>query len=390
MRSDGPNDKASIREGMVKIVRSFVTRRITMQPDKIPHTFTQVPYRKLMNWMWAESAARFRPLRAWGMPTHLQVEPAGICNLKCALCPVTDGMNRKGGIMPLDLFQELIREIGDHLFMIFLWDWGEPFMNSYLCEMIESAKAKSIKVVVSTNGHMLANSDLAERVVRVGLDTLIVAIDGISQQTYEQYRGKGRLGDALAGLKAVVEAKRKLGRTHPLVNFRFIAMRHNEHEIPELRNFALKTGADVLTIKTLNPSSNDTYGECKVGSSAGGESFQTQNSRYRRYAVEPESSTRVRRAWNPCRNLWNAPAVHWDGAVCPCTFDYDERFVLGRLMEQSFAETWNGPAYRKMRKDFKLQRVHFCRECTYAFMGGNCQHETVRDPHFFYPDAGAF
>jgi radical SAM protein with 4Fe4S-binding SPASM domain len=389
MRSDDLKDKVRLLGGMAKIVRTFLTRRVTMQVDQIPYVFTRVPYGKLINWALVESAAWLRPLRAWGMPTHLQLEPAGICNLKCVLCPVTEGMNRRGDIMPVGLFQQLIREIGDHLFLIFLWDWGEPFMNPHLCEMIESAKEKSIKVVVSTNGHLLANPELAERPVYSGLDTLIVAIDGISQQTYEQYRGKGRLGDALAGLKAVVQAKRKSGRRHPLVNFRFIAMRHNEHEIPKLKNFVRETGADALTIKTLNTSSNDTYGDRAIQLSEREELFQPQDTRYRRFAVAPGSSVRARRAWNPCKNLWNAPTVHWDGTVCPCTYDYDERFVLGRLTEQPFAEIWNGPAYRKMRRDFKQQCIHFCRECSYAFAGGNCQDETVKEAFFFNPDASA-
>jgi radical SAM protein with 4Fe4S-binding SPASM domain len=387
MRSEDSRDKAGLLGGMAKIAGAFLTRRVTMQVDQIPYVFTRVPYGKLINWALVESAARLQPLRAWGMPTHLQLEPAGICNLKCALCPVTEGMNRGGGIMPLGLFQQLIREIGDHLFLILLWDWGEPFMNPHLCEMIEFAKERNIKVVVSTNGHLLKNPELAERLVYSGLDTLIVAIDGISQQTYEQYRGKGRLGDALAGLKAVVQAKRKLGRRHPLINFRFIAMRHNEHEIPKLNNFARETGADALTIKTLNTCSNDTYGDHATQLSEREELFQPQDTRYRRFAVAPGSSERARWAWNSCKNLWNAPSVHWDGTVCPCTFDYDERFVLGRLMERPFAEIWNGPGYRKMRRDFKQQCIHFCRECSYSFAGGNCQYETVKEAFFFNLDA---
>ena len=374
-------------EGVGKALRAFLIRRVEMQADQIPYVFKNQSYRKITNWALAEASARLHPLKSWGMPTHLQLEPAGVCNLQCALCPVTEGMNRSGGLMSLDLFKALIDEIGEWLFMIFLWDWGEPFMNPNLCAMIEYAQARSIRTIVSTNGHLLTDPELAERVVQSGLDTLIFAIDGISQDTYERYRGRGRLADALAGLKAVVVAREKMDRKHPLINFRFIAMSHNEHEIPLLENFVRATGADVLTIKTLNTCANDTYGEHADERAKREDMFLPKAQRYCRFAPGSESSSRVRRDFNACKNLWNSPTVHWDGTVSACTYDYDERFVLGKLKTQAFAEIWNGPAYREMRQHFIQQDIHFCRECSYAFVGGNCQDETVRNAQRLNSDA---
>jgi radical SAM protein with 4Fe4S-binding SPASM domain len=259
-------------------------------------------------------------------------------------------------------------------------------MNPDLCAMIEYAKARGIRTIVSTNGHLLTDPALAERVVQSGLDTLIFAIDGISQETYERYRGRGRLADALAGLKTVVAARKKRGGKTPLINFRFIAMSHNEHEIPMLESFVRNTGADVLTIKTLNTCANDTYGERAGERQQREDAFLPEAQRYRRFVAGPELSSRVRRGTNACKNLWNSPTVHWDGTIAPCTYDYNERFILGGLQEQSVAKIWNGPAYREMRKHFIQQDVYFCRECSYAFVGGSCLGETVRDIQRLNPD----
>lgn len=38
--------------------------------------------------------------------------------------------------MTMDLFQRIIDELGDFLFLILLWDWGEPFLNPHIYDMI--------------------------------------------------------------------------------------------------------------------------------------------------------------------------------------------------------------------------------------------------------------
>ena len=58
--------------------------------------------------------------------------------------------------------------------------------------MIRYASERRIKLISSTNGHLFARGDHADRVVRSGLDTLIVALDGITQETYDKYRQQAK------------------------------------------------------------------------------------------------------------------------------------------------------------------------------------------------------
>ena len=51
------------------------------------------------------------------------------CNLSCALCPVTKGLERPQGHMDPALFRRLLDETGDFVFTLLFWDWGEPFVN---------------------------------------------------------------------------------------------------------------------------------------------------------------------------------------------------------------------------------------------------------------------
>jgi MoaA/NifB/PqqE/SkfB family radical SAM enzyme len=62
----------------------------------------------------------------------------------------------------------------------------------------------------------------------------------------------------LQGIRTLVDRKRALNSNTPLINLRFLVMRHNEHEIPELLELAKSLGVDALTFNTLNSHCQET------------------------------------------------------------------------------------------------------------------------------------
>jgi radical SAM protein with 4Fe4S-binding SPASM domain len=365
----------------LQVVKALLTRRLRMECDRVPYEFQRLPLKKILNWLLVEGSIYLKPRRPWGWPTHLQVEPTNLCNLRCAFCPVTTGMDRPSGSMDVDVFKKLIDEIGDYLFIILFWDWGEPSLNAGVYEMISYAGRRGIKTVLSTNGHLYARGDHAERLVRSGLDSVICAVDGIAEETYNRYRRSGDVNRVIAGVKQLAAARRALGSVTPLINFRFIPMKHNEHEIPRLREFAQSIGADALTLKTLNPYDG---GECSSDEADGNE-FLPENPAYQRFRYDPVTGQRIRRKRNPCKTLWNNPVIHWNGKVCPCAFDPHDHYALGDLSAESFAEIWSGPSYRELRRRFRedYQQVTLCSDCSYAFEGGSCSTEIIAEAQFF-------
>jgi radical SAM protein with 4Fe4S-binding SPASM domain len=360
------------------LLKALATRTVVFGCDRILYRFEKVPLKKLVNWILVEASAHLRTPKPWGYPTILQVEPTNRCNLRCTLCPVAEGLERPSGSMELDLFKRMIDEAGGYVFLILLWEWGEPFINPRIYEMISYARQRGIKLVTSTNGHLFANKENAEKVVRSGLDTLIFAMDGISQDTYERYRRDGKLETILQGIRNVVERKKALGSQTPLVNLRFIAMKHNEHEIPALRDLAVSLGVDALTIKTLFPGHGcdprkDRENEFIPGTPA-----------YRRFEYTADFE-RLRLRRNPCRSLWMAPAVHWNGVMCPCSFDVEEHYPFGDLKSASFKDIWFGETLTGMRRRFRgdWESIPLCSQCSYAYKGGDCSRDTVIEAVFF-------
>lgn len=366
-------------------MRALVLRKLVIECDRIPHEFNDVPIKKIVNWIKVETSVRRKPERPWGWPTHLMIEPTNHCNLRCVLCPVTSGMSRPRGYMDRDLFRKIIDEVGDYVFFVLLWNWGEPFLNPSVFEMISYAKKRGIRVVSSTNGHFLAKPGNAERLIRSGLDTLIVAIDGIRQETHERYRQGGHLEIVLKGIKSIQEKKRDLKSGTPLINLRFIVMKQNEHEISELKELASSLGVEALTLKTLNDYLNVAYHDGRLLEAEKKSEFLPDNSRYRRFDAGRSGKKLRRLKRNPCKNLWNNPVIDWDGTVCPCTYDFDEKYVLGNLKKTDFKDIWFGREYGRIRRQFRSnwKVMDLCGSCSYAFRGGSSIEDIIPEVLFF-------
>lgn len=368
---------------------AVLTRSVSFEMDLVPFTFQDLPLKKITNWLLAESSVVFKPGRPWGFPTILQVEPTSRCNLRCKLCPVGTGLGRPVGDMDLPMFRRIIDELGEYLLLIMFWDWGEPFLNPDAYEMIRIARRAGIKVVCSTNGHVFASGDHARRVVDCGLDVLVFSVDGITQETYERYRRRGSLEKVLKGITEVVAEKHRLHSDTPLVNFRFIVMKHSEGEVPRIKEFASSLGVDVLTLRKfhfvpgsgidLEPGSD----EKTVGV---GETLVPSHSKYQLPMIPTGGRLPLRVERNPCKNLWNCPTIHWDGTVCSCFMDYNEQRPIGSLQAKSFREIWYGEGYRRLRRAFrdKWKELALCKDCASGFQGGDVGRDANAEAFFFH------
>ena len=364
-----------------KAITALLTRKIRIECDHIPYEFYNVPIKKILNWIIVEASIIFKPTKPWGWPTHLQVEPTNICNLRCALCPISQGMDRPSRHMDFNIFKKIIDEMGDYVFLILLWEWGEPFLNPRVYEMISYAKQRHITVVSSTNGHVFAEGDHAHKLIHSGIDSIIFAMDGISQETYERYRIGGDLNTVIEGIKNVVAAKSALNSKSPFIHLRFIPMKHNAHEIPKLKDFARALKVDALTYKTLNPHDDRKI----IAKEKFGNEFIPEDPKHQRFKYDSQSQARILRMRNPCKCLWNCPAIHSSGEVCPCTFDVHNKYVIGNIAKENFKEIWRGTRYRTYRRIFRknYQKIPMCSGCSYAFEGGTLSTETIVQTHFF-------
>ncbi len=336
-------------------VPEVVTRgRFPFTFDDLAIPFTGLSAAQRVNLLREGFDLLIRPERAWGRPAVLQVEPTNHCGLHCPLCPTGSRTARRPqGHMTPELFGLVLESCAPTLLCVVFYGWGEPFENPALPDMIAACTERGVRTVVSTNGQCLRTPEEADAVVRAGLSALIVAVDGSTQETYERYRRGGLLDRAQRCLANIETARQRQNVRRPYTNLRAVLTQDVSAEIPALEALAQRLGADVFSCKTLG---------CMVGQ-AQFRQYEPGSAEFRRFPRPEDSPARGRFR---CPFPFRQPTVFWDGTVVGCEFDYELEQPWGRAGEQPFAEIWNGPPARELRRRLRKGEVSgFCTRCPY-------------------------
>ena len=145
-----------------------------------------------------------------------------------------------------ECFGSLMRRYGPSALELMLCNYGEPLMNPNTPKFIALARSYLMRTGLSTN--MTSPRFDARAYVASGLDFMTVSLDGASQTTYERYRRNGDLEQAFANIRALVGAKRDLGKQTPVISWQFLAFEHNAHEIEDGIAIARELGIDQFVV----------------------------------------------------------------------------------------------------------------------------------------------
>ena len=336
-------------------------RTVTLSHDAIDYVWHNVPEKKYQNWKSMSGSPRDTANFSMpGYPYMLQIEPTNLCNLACTVCPSgRNELNRERRHMTLDEFRSVIDDMEDYLLFLVMWDWGEPLLNPQLPAMIRYASDRDIRTVTSTNGHFSDDESFLEDLLTSGLSTMIVAIDSLSEESYEMYRRKGSLTRALDGLKKIIAIRNRTGAKTEIV-LRMVIMKQNEHELSVMRKTAKEIGVARFTVKTANPT---------CGTACMDPAIVPDNPEYRRYEYMPGTYERIRTDAG-CSYIWFMSNIQSNGDVVPCTCDYDGEMKIGNIRTQKFSGIWDSPAYRELRKKIynKDGVMGKCRHCDSNFI----------------------
>jgi radical SAM protein with 4Fe4S-binding SPASM domain len=291
-----------------------------------------------------------------GLPVSISAELTNNCNLNCPQCSSGSGlMERKRGFMDIELFKKVMKELRPYLYNVNLYFQGEPMLHPSFFSF--PASCLKTHTVVSTNGHFLSE-DNSERIVRSGLDKLIISLDGIDQETYSAYRVNGNVIKVIDGINNVASAKKKY-KSSLKIEIQFLVNRFNEHQIGKVRELA-KSVQGSVRLKSM-----------QIIDKADISSWQPSSRRFRRYKNKDGEYVIKSSLPDRCARLWFNPVITWDGKVVPCCFDKNAEYVMGDLNNDSFSEIWNGPKYRIFRKRILTGRntIEMCRNCTSGLKG---------------------
>lgn len=284
---------------------------------------------KVRNLMLACRESVSRAVEVRSLPYVLNIDTINACNLACPFCPTgTKQLHRKKSRLGFDEVRRIIDLTASHVLAVRFYNWGEPFINPEIFEMIRYAGERGLHTSVSSN-LSIKGEGLAERILDSGLDNLHVSVDGLEQATLEPYRRKADAVRVYDNIREIVAQRRRRGSASPRIELVFLVFRHNEHEVPRLAAAARELGVDAFT-----PSPAFIYHD----------SFVPRDPRF----APLRSIFR-----HSCHYLYSELTIEADGGISPCCTNSDSRWDVGSIADLGNAEElrafWNSPTYRAMR-----------------------------------------
>lgn len=296
-----------------------------------------------------------RPIQ-WGLPIGLSVEPTTSCNLRCPQCPSgLRSFSRPTGMLDLPSFKRWLRPISGRLWTLQLYFQGEPLLHPGFSEAVRIGHDAGLFTMSSTNGHFLTEAH-CHKLVESGLDLLVISIDGVDQERYQEYRVGGSLEKVLDGSRELIRIRKQLKSKTPYLIFQMVVFRHNRHQIEAAKELARQIGFDEIRFKTAQVYDADSAGK-----------LIPEEAVYTRYARDESGRFGLKNSLpDHCWRLWHSPVVSWDGKVLPCCFDKDAQHIMGELPLADFSSIWRGERYGNFRRALLRDRrsTDICRNCS--------------------------
>ncbi|APD87547.1 hypothetical protein BM527_16430 [Alteromonas sp. Mex14] len=294
--------------------------------------------------------ARNRPVHSNRTPFIFNFELTNKCPFSCIMCARTNNMTREEGIMSFDLFREIIDQL-DHIGSdktqeMWLHGFGESLVHPDFDQFLSYAVDKGFNVGLSVNPFLLTNKT-SKKLLNCRPRHLYLAIDGHDNESFEKIRGlKGAYDKSVERLENFLSLKNALSPNTKIdigmIDFELnktsiAAMKEKWNNIDQSVNFFAKP------FTTWDGSAEDVL------------------------ALKNSTRTKIDSLNKPvtCDFPWKKMTVNWDGKVTPCCFDYNKKYVLGDLSQQSINDIWNGDQMKKLRAEFKSGNVTnpLCENC---------------------------
>lgn len=314
------------------------------------------------NFLLAHYERATRAVEVRSKPFVLLLDPASACQLQCPMCPTgLENAGRVGhgrtsyrtrGLLARDVFDAVLDELGDTLFFVHLYNWGEPLLNKDLTYFIRELAKRDIAVDTNTNLSLKLSDRAIDELIESGIDRIEASIDGFSQETYGRYRIKGHFDLARDNLLRLAAARDRLGRNTQIV-WNFLVFRFNENEIEPARRFCIDHGIefvrrDAALSEALRAEFLPSYREGEVL-----EGFFEQR-------AQPFAAKSIEtRAEQSCGWHYYYSVINADGSVSPCCAPWESDWDFGFVEpgKTRFADIWNSAPVQASRRDVAGHRL---------------------------------
>jgi MoaA/NifB/PqqE/SkfB family radical SAM enzyme len=304
------------------------------------------------NWIRSVIELKTGASRIKARPLKLTIDSTNVCQLRCPLCPTgLQVHDRDNGHASLQMLEKLLDEVGDYVFFIDFFNWGEPLLNTHLEDFIRLANVRNVLCTISTNLSLPLTEERIERLVTSGLREMIVSLDGASSDTYQTYRRRGNFDLVCDNMRRIVDAKRRLGVTSPLLTWQFLIFSFNEHEQENAKALADEIGVDRILFR---PAFLDV--DRYPLPQAEREAMAAWKPKDKLYQIETFTQAAAKHH-SRCGWHYTSAAINWDGSVAPCCTLFEKQHDFGSIGDgKSYMDVVNNDAFRSVRDRFSGRR----------------------------------
>lgn len=335
-----------------------------------------------------EQAEPFRPLM-------VKIKLLWRCNQACPMC---DYWRRND---PTPLTFELVTRTLDELAGLGCrkvhFSGGEPTLRPDLPDLVAYARRLKLRVALTSNGTLL-DRELCRRLVKAGLNGVCISIDSPVRAVHDRMRGMpGAFKQMLTGVRTLRLAAEARG-ARLAIRVNTVVSRENYDSLPGLPDLAHAIGAQHILLMPVDDPSGalrlnkrslldytrriapvlaeramalGLMREPREAFPFGVTCQELAASRAGRYA-------RGLYERQPCYAPWTHALVAADARVAPCCSA--PRVTVGNLLQQRFADVWQGEPFRQLRAAMRDGRaLPHCAGCDVFLAENQMLHQVMTD-----------
>jgi predicted O-linked N-acetylglucosamine transferase (SPINDLY family)/MoaA/NifB/PqqE/SkfB family radical SAM enzyme len=309
---------------------------------------------------------------------RLQIEVTTGCNLRCAGCQRTIGLEAntwRSVQMPRERFEAVLRH-APAARMLVLQGIGEPTLHPDIDAFVAFAHGLGKYRVISFNTNALVRElPFYETLRGVGLGHVSVSVDSLVPATAQALRAGtdvGKLREAVAGL----------ARLFPNLTVSIVLSRRNLGELASLLDAVAALGARVIEVQPLIGYGDGPQAAVNAWCLDARDSAQARallaQARARLPGVTVLGAPALEPDGSRCRRPFHAVYVTVDGLLTPCCTTNDvEAFGRTSLVEHDWADAWQQPGVVRWLNGFIDREPSMCQGCAFNPSGAGVRRPPV-------------
>ncbi|MBW2107271.1 MAG: SPASM domain-containing protein [Deltaproteobacteria bacterium] len=272
-------------------------------------------------------------------PPKILIEPSSQCNGSCTTCPRVY-LTREKGIMDTPLYEKIVNQVAQvGIRTITLTGFGEPLLDPDFLKKIRIAERLGIDIFFFTNAILLTESLSEALLASQNLVQINLSVGGSNFKEYcleRRYASENVNARARENIKRLCALKKeKKSRTK--INIQPVYPPESIADSLRIRRYWMEMKPDSVDGNIRHSFANNQMG------------------------VTPGYY-----AYVPCKQLWDAMLILWDGRVAMCCEDVNGRHIIGDLGKQTLKEVISGARLRKLRRlhlEGQRNQISTCRQC---------------------------